>query len=175
MTCDSGWWKNFLFLSSISQARFEWTRREDLKNEISQELRAIESDTTHNHLIDSHLCWMTLNLERSKDWKFFLTFLFHVRPKENFHSNFENSILRNNHNPAVLMVPLIEMHLSLSSSAGFGESEILRFFPLVEDIDFLFKRRKFSEQFFFQVKFWQIFSEGTLRDVLQISQRKQPF
>jgi len=100
MSSDSFIWHVILdnekiskFLSSISQARFEWIRREDLKNEISQELRVIESDATHNHLVDSHLCWMTLNLERSKDWKFFLTFLFHVRPKENFHSNFEKFYL----------------------------------------------------------------------------------
>ena len=85
------------FWRSISQARFKWSRREDSTILIVPMCKWIKFNVAHYHSNGIHLCWITLNLKRSKGWKFFLTVLFHVMPQSIFCSDFENEISRNMH------------------------------------------------------------------------------
>jgi len=149
--------ENFL---TQSQPRF--------KSGISQEPRGIEPNSTYHHSIPIHLCQMAWNLEGSKSWEFCPTFCSMWCPRRIFAPNLKNDIPRINHKLTVLLGSLIKLRPPFSYHIEFRKIEILKLFPLMDNIFFFssISRTTFvSNQFeiFFKAGFWQIFSEGNSR------------
>jgi len=169
MRWDSEEWRIFhIFWLSLEMRRFRCWRRGDLKFGMSQELRVIESDATHNHLIDSHLCWMKLNLERSKGWKTFLTFLFHVRPKENFHSNFKKLNLEKQSQYSCDNGTINRAASFSFISRRIWKSEIFKFSPVGEYL-FSVQKEKIFRTIFFKWNFGKYSQKETWDTFYSIS------